>query len=77
MEVELVSAVSVQLVNEPAPLLVKATLPTGLDLVGLSVSLTVAVQVVPWLIATEADEQLTEVEVVRVRTLMSKLPLLV
>jgi hypothetical protein len=47
---------------EPFP---KATEPCGHDFAPESVSETVAVQVEPWLIATEAGEQLTLVEVVR------------
>ena len=48
-----------------AELLEKVTLPPGADFVPLSVSETVAVQVEPWLIATEAGTQVTEVEVDR------------
>ena len=56
---------SVQLVelNVPAPLLVKVTVPVGVMGVPAEVSVTVAVQVVAWLIATLLGEQLTTVEV--------------
>jgi hypothetical protein len=68
-EVELVSAASAHVAlgeNAPeAPPLPKVTEPPGVDLVPPSVSDTVAVQVVPWLIATLLGEQLTAVEVVR------------
>ena len=46
-------------------LLEKVTLPAGADFVPLSVSDTVAVQVEPWLIATDDGTQVTEVEVDR------------
>src|SRR5436190_1977558 len=52
--------------NEPVPVELKLTLPVGLDLVPLAVSVTVAVQVVPWLTATEAGEQDVVVDVERV-----------
>src|SRR5436190_1764849 len=38
--------------NEPVPVELKLTLPVGLDLVPLAVSVTFAVQVVPWSTAT-------------------------
>jgi hypothetical protein len=59
---------SVQLVlagETPAPLAEKLTVPVGVLAVPVSVSLTVAVQVEPWLIATGLV-QFTVVEVERV-----------
>ena len=50
----------------------KLTEPCGHDLLPVSVSDTVAVQVEPWLIATEAGVQLTLVEVVRFVTPSAK-----
>jgi hypothetical protein len=55
----------------PAPERLKLTEPLGLDLLPASVSLTVAVQVEPWLIAT-GESQLTLVEVVRLVTVKAK-----
>ena len=76
LEVELVAADRVQValglkLPEAAPL-VRVTEPAGLDFVPLSVSLTVAVQLEPWLIATEPGEQETEVKVVRLLTVRAK-----
>src|SRR4051812_42302357 len=51
--------------NAPVPLLVNVTVPDGADAVPLSVSLTVAVQVVAWLTTTLAGAQLTAVLVIR------------
>ena len=56
---------------EAAPL-VRVTEPAGLDFVPASVSLTVAVQLEPWLIATEPGEQLIAVEVVRLFAVKAK-----
>jgi hypothetical protein len=64
------------LVKLPVPLLLKLTLPVGKVWVPVSVSLTVAVQVVGLLNWTDAGEQLTDVEVVRKMAVMSNVPLL-
>jgi hypothetical protein len=76
VEVELVAADSVQVaLGENAPKaapFVNVTEPAGLDLVPLPVSVTVAVHVEPWLIATEAGEHATEVEVERLITVKAK-----
>jgi hypothetical protein len=61
---------------EAAGLALKVTVPAGADLLPASVSPTVAVQTEPWLRATEAGLQETLVAVVRLLTVMSKLPLL-
>jgi len=50
-------------VKEPAPLLVKLTVPVGLFGPVEDVSVTVTVHVVAWFIATEEGEQLTLVVV--------------
>jgi hypothetical protein len=76
VELEPVAADRVQValglkLPEAAPL-VSVTEPAGLDFVPLSVSLTVAVQLEPWLIATEPGEQETEVKVVRLLTVRAK-----
>jgi hypothetical protein len=76
LALELVSAAKVQValgekLPEALPL-AKVTAPPGLDLVPLSVSVTVAVQLVPWLIATAEGVQLTAVEVVRFVTARAK-----
>jgi hypothetical protein len=63
-------------VPPPGPVRLKSTEPEGSDLVPPSVSVTVAVQVPPWLMAREAGQS-TEVEVERSVTEMSKLPELV
>jgi hypothetical protein len=81
LALELVSAAKVQValgvkLPEAVPF-EKLTVPPGLDFVPESVSVTVAVQVVPWLIATELGVQLTAVAVVRFVTVMSKVPKLV
>lgn len=60
----------------PAPLELKVTVPDGADLVPASVSVTVAVQELAWLIATEAGAQLTLVDVVRLVAVILKLPAL-
>jgi hypothetical protein len=65
------------LVKVPVPLLPKRTVPLGKVLVGLSVSLTVAVQVVGLPRGTEAGAQLSDVDVVRRFTVTSNVPLLV
>jgi hypothetical protein len=65
------------LLKLPAPSLPKVTDPVGKLLVGLSLSLTVAVQVVAALSATGDGEQLTDVAVVRLVTATAKVPLLV
>jgi len=54
-------------VNEPLaePVLLKATVPPGVDAVPDAVSLTNAVQVTIWPIATETGEQVTAVLVPR------------
>src|SRR2546427_816972 len=54
-----------KLMKEPAPLLLKLTVPVGVLLVPASVSLTVAVQVVGWPTTTDAGLQLTLVLVER------------
>ena len=61
----------------PEALVVSVTEPAGLDLVPESVSVTVAVQVEPWLIATVPAEQLIAVEVERLLALRPKVPKLV
>jgi hypothetical protein len=61
-----VAAASVQVVNEPEPLLARLTNPPGLDFVpGADVSVTVAVHVVGWVMMTDDGLQTTLVEVVR------------
>ena len=61
----------------PAPLL-KLTVPVGRIAVPLALaSLTVAVQTEPWLITTEAGEQVTLVELSRLLTVIEALPELV
>ena len=55
-----------------APELAKLTEPAGNDFAPESVSETVAVQVELWLIATDAGEQTTVVEVVRLLTVRLK-----
>ena len=60
----------------PAPLL-KLTVPVGRIAVPLALaSLTVAVQTEPWLITTEAGEQVTLVELSRLVAVTVSLPLL-
>jgi hypothetical protein len=58
---------SVQLVllKVPAPVLLKLTLPVGVVCVPMSMSLTVAAQVVDWPVAITPGVQLTEVAVRR------------
>ena len=76
---ELLIATSVQglPVKAPLPLEPKLTVPVGVDLVPVSVSLTVAVQLVALLTGRLAGLQLTLVEVVRVLTVIVVVPLLV
>ena len=69
--------VQVVLLKVPVPVGVKVTVPVGADLVGASVSVTVAVQVLAWLSATGFSEQLTVVEVVRLFTVRGVEPELV
>jgi hypothetical protein len=64
-------------VNVPAPLLLNVTVPVGALFAPLSVSLTVAVQVVVELTAMCDGEQLTDVDVLRLLTVTAKVPLLV
>ena len=59
------------------PLLVKLTVPVGVDAVPLSVSVTVAVQVVGLLTGSGLGVQLTPVVVVRAPTVSINAPLLV
>jgi hypothetical protein len=61
----------------PVPLEPKLTVPLGADFVPESVSVTVAVQLVLWLKATEAGVQLTLVCVERLVTTRLKKPELV
>ena len=61
----------------PAPELVKVTLPVGVEGVPVSVSVTVAVQVVETPAGTVGGVQLTTVVVVRRRTFTSVVPVLV
>jgi hypothetical protein len=76
VEVELVATANVQVaLGENAPEatpFVNVTEPAGLDFVPGSVSETVAVQVEPWLIATEFGEHDTDVEVERFVTVRAK-----
>ncbi len=60
--------------NEPVPDELKVTVPVGPDLVPASVSLTVAVQELAWLSATDAGVQLTVVVVLRVFTPSPNVP---
>src|SRR2546428_6604888 len=60
--------VQLELLKEPAPLLLKLTVPVGVLLVPASVSLTVAVQVVGWPTTTDAGVQPTLVLVERLLT---------
>lgn len=57
-----------------APALVKATVPVGVMAVPGEVSVTVAVHVVGWLIATVEGEHTTVVEVVRSVTVIVVVP---
>jgi hypothetical protein len=59
-------------VNVPVELVVKLTLPVGVITVPGEVSVTVAVQLVPWLTTTVEGEHATLVEVVRGLTVMVK-----
>src|SRR3989442_1509089 len=61
----------------PAPELVKVTVPVGVEGVPVSVSVTVAVQVVETPAGTVGGVQLTTVVVVRRRTFTSVVPVLV
>ena len=58
-------SVQLELLKVPAPLLLKLTVPVGVLLVPVSVSLTVAVQVVAWPTTTDAGLQPTLVLVDR------------
>src|SRR5438093_11539004 len=58
-------SVQLELLKVPAPLLPKLTVPVGVLLVPVSVSLTVAVQVVAWPTTTDAGLQPTLVLVDR------------
>jgi hypothetical protein len=60
-------------VKDPLPELVKLAVPLGLDAPAPAVSVTVAVQELPWLTLT-GETQLTVVEVVRRATVMSRAP---
>src|SRR5258708_3880764 len=64
-------------VKAPPPLELKLTVPVGVDLLPVSVSLTVAVQLLAPFTGSVAGLQLTLVEVVRVLTLIVVVPLLV
>jgi len=70
--VQLVAGVKV-----PVPLLAKVTVPVGVVAPAPEVSVTVAVQLVPWLTATDGGVQLTVVLVVRLVNVTFVLPLLV
>jgi hypothetical protein len=60
-------------VNVPVELDAKVTLPVGVMTVpAVEASVTVAVQLVPWLTTTEAGVQLTVVEVVLLLTVNVK-----
>ena len=64
-----VPAARVQVVNVPVtPLTVKVTLPVGVLKVPAAVSVTVAVQVDPWLMKTVDGVHVTPVDVVRLLT---------
>jgi len=52
-------------VNVPVELLAKVAVPVGVITVPAEVSVTVAVQLVPWLTTTDEGVQATVVEVVR------------
>src|SRR2546430_7275185 len=58
-EAPLPVSVQLELLKVPAPLLPKLTVPAGVLLVPVSVSLTVAVQVVAWPTTTDAGLQPT------------------
>src|SRR5438093_11115128 len=64
-EAPLPVSVQLELLKVPAPLLPKLTVPVGVLLVPVSVSLTVAVQVVAWPTTTDAGLQPTLVLVGR------------
>ena len=75
VELEPVATESVQVAlgeKLPEALVVSVTEPAGLDLVPESVSVTVAVQVELWLIATEDGLQLIDVAGVRLFTVRAK-----
>ena len=66
------------LLKVPVPLLVKLTVPVGVDFIPMSTSVTVAVQVVGLLTGSGLGVQLTPVVVVRgAATVRGKVPLLV
>ena len=67
----------VELSKPPVPVWETVTVPVGADLVPASVSLTVVVQVEPWLTATVVGEQTTLVEVERLLTVTDAVPELV
>jgi hypothetical protein len=81
LELLAVAALRLQLaalkLPEEAGLALKLALPLGELCSPASVSVTVAVQVEPWLRATEPGLQETLVEVVRLLTVRSKVPKLV
>src|SRR3989442_6680710 len=67
-------SVQVELLKVPAPLLLKLTVPVGVLGVPVSVSLTVAVQVVDCPTTTDAGLQLTLVPVERLLTVTVVVP---
>jgi hypothetical protein len=73
-ELPLPVSVQLELLNVPAPLLLKPTVPVGVLLVPTSVSLTVAVQVVDCPTTTDAGLQLTLVPVERLLTVTMVVP---
>ena len=64
-------------VNVPVELEAKLTVPVGVIMVPADVSVTVAVQLVPWFTTTEDGVQATLVEVVRGATVKVKAVLVV
>ena len=67
-------SVQFEVLKEPAPLLLKLTVPVGVLLVPTPVSATVAVQVVAWPTTTVTGEQLRLVVVERLPTVTTVLP---
>jgi hypothetical protein len=67
-------SVQLELLKVPAPLLLKLTVPVGVLGVPVSVSLTVAVQVVDCPMTTDAGLQLTLVLVERLLTVTRLVP---
>jgi len=57
-----------EVANVPVPLVVKSTVPVGVLVVPSDESVTVAVQLLVWLVVIELGEQLTVVVVVRLLT---------